>query len=298
MTAARALFDEPGPRGRRRTRYATVVTLVVIAVAAIYAAMKFQQHGELAAARWRPFTQYAYIKFLWTGLAGTLRATAVGAVLAFPLGAMLAFMRVSRHAVVRWVGGIYVELFRTVPLLLLIFAFLLALPRYGFNPSIFWKLVLPIVIVSSAVLAEVFRAGIKAVNAGQSEAAAAIGLRPGQAMRLVVFPQAMRLVVPTLITQLASLLKDTTLGYVVSYPELMKQANNLTVFTHLLIQPYLIVAVVYVVIIFAISQVAVLAERRLGRRPTNPAAPASAGLTIGDDAADPDPQVLPVGPIH
>jgi glutamate transport system permease protein len=254
VTAARALFDEPGPRGRRRTRYATVVTLVVIVAALVYACMRFQQHGELAAARWRPFTQYSYIRFLWRGLEGTLKATATaaGAVLAFPLGAMLAFMRVSRHAVLRWVHAFYVELFRTVPLLLLIFAFLLALPRYGFNPSIFWKLVLPIVIVSSAILAEVFRAGIKAVSVGQGEAAAAIGLRPGQAMRLVVFPQALRLVVPTLITQLASLLKDTTLGYVVSYPELMKQANNLTVFTHLLIQPYLIVAVIYVGIISAI----------------------------------------------
>jgi glutamate transport system permease protein len=297
VTAAQVLFDEPGPRGRRRTRYATGATLVLIAAALLYAGMRFQQHGELAGSKWRPFTQYAYVKFLWLGVEGTLRVTAVAAVLAFPMGAMLAFMRVSRHAVLRWVGGFYVELFRTVPLLLLIFAFLLALPRYGINPSIFWKLVIPIVIVSSAVIAEVFRAGIKAVHAGQSEAAAAIGLRPGQAMRLVVFPQALRLVVPTLITQFASLLKDSTLGYVVSYAELMKQAQTLSALTHLLIQPYLIVAAIYVVIIYALSKLAAVAERRTGRRLSTPAV-AAAATSIAGPAVELDPQVQPVGPIH
>jgi glutamate transport system permease protein len=85
-------------------------------------------------------------------------------------------------------------------------------------------------------------------------------------MRSVILPQAIRLVVPTLVTQLVALLKDSTLGYVVSYPELLKQANNLTVFTHLLVQTYLIVAVVYVVVNLLLSRLAVWLERRLGTR--------------------------------
>ena len=298
MTATRVLFDELGPRGRRRTRTVTVVTLVLIAAALGYAGMKFQQHGQLAGDRWRPFAQYSYIKFLWTGLVGTLKATAAAAVLSFPLGALFAFMRVARNRAVRWVGGFYVELFRTVPLLLLIYAFLLALPRYGFNPSIFWKLVLPIVIVNSALLAEVFRAGIRAVSIGQSEAGAAIGLRSGQVMRHVVFPQALRLVLPALITQLASVLKDTTLGYVVSYAELMRQAENLTVFTHLLIQTYMIVAAIYVVINYGISKLAGLAERRLGRRRIGPTATEASVPTIGEPTPELDPHIQPVGPLH
>jgi glutamate transport system permease protein len=85
-------------------------------------------------------------------------------------------------------------------------------------------------------------------------------------MRTVILPQAVRLVVPTLVTQLVALLKDSTLGYVVSYPELMKQGNNLTVYTHLLIQTYLIVAAIYVVVNVALSRLAVWLERRLGTR--------------------------------
>jgi glutamate transport system permease protein len=187
-------------------------------------------------------------------------------VAAFPLGALLALLRLSQTRPVRWLATAWIELFRSVPLLLLIYAFLLALPRYHVNLPVFWKLVVPIVLVSSATIAEVFRAGVLALDPGQSEAGAAIGLRYWQSMRLVVLPQATRLVLPALVTQLVSLLKDSTLGYVVSYPELMHQGQTLTVYTHLLVQTYLIVAVVYVLINFALSRLATLVDHRLQRR--------------------------------
>jgi glutamate transport system permease protein len=212
-------------------------------------------------------------------------------VISFPAGAVLGLMRISVHRPVRWVAGVYVELFRAVPLLLLIYAFLLGLPRFGINLPIFWKLVVPIVIVNSAVLAELVRAGIGAVDPGQHEAGEAIGLRRGQVLRLIVLPQAIRLIVPTLVTQLTTLLKDTTLGYVVSYPELMKQGNNLTVYTHLLIQTFLIIAVVYVLINFALSQLAHALDRRLARRrvaggePTDGLRPATGTDVAGDRVA-------------
>jgi glutamate transport system permease protein len=147
--------------------------------------------------------------------------------------------------------------------------------------------VVPIVMVNVAVLAEIFRAGILAVDRGQYEAAAALGLREGTAMRSVILPQAIRLVVPTLVTQLVALLKDSTLGYVVSYPELLKQANNLTVFTHLLVQTYLIVAAVYVVVNLLLSRLAVWLERRLGTWTSSRAA-------AGVPAAEPEgvPQTM------
>ena len=100
----------------------------------------------------------------------------LAAVLSFPLGVVLALGRLSRNGLLRRVSTGYIELFRSIPLLLLIYAFLLALPRYGINLPILWKLVVPIVMVNVAVLAEVFRAGILAVDRGQSEAAAALGL--------------------------------------------------------------------------------------------------------------------------
>ncbi len=266
MSVNRVLFDEPGPRGRRRIRVFSLLAVVLVAALLALALQRFAANGQLAENRWRPFIQASYLRFLGHGLVGTLKATAMSAVLAFPLGALLALLRLSRTRPVRWVATAWIELFRSVPLLLLIYAFLLALPRYHVNLPIFWKLVIPIVLVSSASMAEVFRAGVLALDPGQAEAAAAIGLRRGQTMRLVVLPQAIRLVLPTLITQFVSLLKDSTLGYVVSYPELMRQGQSLTVYTHFLVQTYLIVAVIYVVINFALTQLAAFIDQRLQRQ--------------------------------
>jgi len=264
--AARVLFDEPGPRGRARIRLFTLLGLLLVAGGVALALYQFYKSGQLGRSRWLPFVQPAYIAFLAQGLKGTIIVTFAAALFSFPLGVVLALGRLSRNGLLRRMSTAYIELFRSIPLLLLIYAFLLALPRYGINLPILWKLVVPIVMVNVAVLAEIFRAGILAVDQGQSEAAAALGLREGQAMRSVILPQAVRLVVPTLVTQLVALLKDSTLGYVVSYPELMKQAQNLTVYTHLLVQTYLIVAGIYVVVNLLLSRFAVWLERRVGSR--------------------------------
>ncbi len=266
MTAARVLFDEPGPRGRARIRLFTVLGLVLLAALVALALLQFARSGQLGRSRWLPFLQLDYIEFLGQGLLGTLVATAIAAALSFPLGVVLALGRLSRTRPVRWASTAYVELFRGIPLLLLIYAFLLALPRFGINLPLLWKLVVPIVLVNTAVLAEIFRAGVNAVDRGQFEAGVAVGMRDGQVMRAIVLPQAVRLVIPSLVTQLVALLKDSTLGYVVSYPELMKQGNNLTVYTHLLVQTYLIVAVIYVVVNVALSRLASWLESRTGER--------------------------------
>src|SRR4051812_13777212 len=264
--ATRVLFDEPGPRGRARIRIFTVIGLLLVAVIVALALYQFYRNGQLGRSRWLAFAEPAYLRFLADGIRGTIIATALAAVLSFPLGVVLALGRLSRNALLRRVSTWYIELFRSIPLLLLIYAFLLALPRFGINLPILWKLVVPIILVNVAVLAEVYRAGILSVDRGQFEAAAALGLPDGVAMRTVILPQAIRYVVPSLVTQLVALLKDSTLGYVVSYPELMKQATNLTSYTHLLVQTYLVVALIYVVVNLLLSRFAEWLERRLGRR--------------------------------
>ncbi len=276
--AARVLFDEPGPRGRARIRLYTAVGVLLVGAVVALALYQFYKSGQLGRSRWLAFVQPAYLNFLWEGLTGTVIATALAALFSFPLGVVFALGRLSRNGVLRRVTTWYIELFRSIPLLLLIYVFLLALPRYGLNLPILWKLVVPIVLVNVAVLAEIFRAGILAVDRGQAEAAAALGLREGTAMRAVILPQAIRLVVPTLVTQLVALLKDSTLGYVVSYPELMKQANNLANYTNLLVQTYLIVAAIYVVVNLLLSRFAVWLERRLGSRTSSRAAAEPEGV--------------------
>lgn len=260
------LFDAPGPVAAGRIRIITAVSVVAIGVSIFYAIYLFGVNGQLDPAKWEIFTQWPIIRYLLKGLGNTLLAAAGSAMIALPLGVALALMRLSENRPIRWVGTGLIEFFRSIPLLLLIYIFFIALPKYGVNPDLYWKLVIPIGLCSGATIAEVFRAGILALPKGQSEAAEALGMTRAQVMRYVVFPQAIRLVMPSLLAQVAILIKDTTLGYVVSYPELQFSAKVLVSNTGDLIQTYLLVTIVFILVNLAITRVADIWSRRQQRR--------------------------------
>ncbi|SDM47879.1 amino acid ABC transporter permease [Actinomyces ruminicola] len=262
------LFDAPGPKGRRRILIGSVlVTLIILALAAA-ALMQLDQAGQLAYPKWRYFLGQSVVGYLGRALADTLLVTAVGAALSFPLGVGLGWVRTSRHASVRMVVGAWIDAMRAIPMLLLIYFFLLAVPRWGLTLPPFWMLTVPIVMCSSATTAEVFRAGVLALDRGQTEASQVLGLSAGQTMRLILAPQALRLMLPTLITQLVTILKDSSLGYVVAYLELMYAGRLLTssarVTAHLdvYLPAYVIIAVIYVVINWALGALARRVEAR------------------------------------
>ncbi len=263
MSAIRVLFDAPGPKARNRIRITTVVTVLVLVGLFALVLYQFGVHGQLAADKWTQFTEAPIVRYIAGGLVSTMQAAAVAAVVSIPMGAVFAVLRLSRTRPVRWLATAYIEVFRSTPLLLLVYLFVGGLPAVGVNVPIFWKLVIPMILVNVAVLAEIFRAGVASLPKGQSEAGLSIGLTESQNLRSVVFPQAIRLVIPALVTQLVALLKDTTLGYAASYPELMKTATNLTAFTGFLIQTYLVIAFVYVVLNFLLSKLAEYLERRV-----------------------------------
>ena len=123
----------------------------------------------------------------------------------------------------RNMAGIFVEFFRGVPLLLLMFFTTIALPKLHIDLSTFWYIVLALVAYNSAILAEIFRAGILSLGRGQTEAAYAVGLTYWQTMRLVLIPQAARRMIPAIVSQLITLLKDTSLGFIVGYEELLRR---------------------------------------------------------------------------
>ncbi|GAA3631426.1 amino acid ABC transporter permease [Microlunatus ginsengisoli] len=265
--AVRVLFDEPGPRGRMRIRVLTVAIVVGVAAVLFWAWHTLSATGELAWPKWKPFVQQWAVWFMLAGLKGTLIVAVVASVVAFPLGALLAVGRSGRNPVLRRLCTAYIEIFRSVPTLLLVYMFLFALPGIGLNLGIFGKLVVPIIMINAAVIAELVRAGINALDRGQREAAYSVGMTGAQTMRLVIMPQAIRLVLPALVTQLVAIVKDSTLGYVVSYPELMKQANLLANNTKLLLQAFVVVSLIYVVINFALTRLAIWLEGRLRRSP-------------------------------
>jgi glutamate transport system permease protein len=164
------------------------------------------------------------------------------------------------------VSRVVIDFFRGIPSLLLIYFFFLVVPQYGVKLSSFWMIALPITFTASGVLAEVLRAGVNAVPKGQTEAAMSLGMRRYQIMLKIVLPQALRIVVPSLISQLVVVVKDTTVSYVVSYPDLLQNARVLISNYDALVSTYFVVAIIYIVINYAINQFSVWLARRQGTR--------------------------------
>lgn len=266
MSAA-VLYDALGPRGRRRVLIASIVSSVLLGLLLVLALSRFASRGQLDEARWRPFTFWSTWRFLLVGLRNTVAATAVAGSLAMAAGLGLALLRLSGRRVIRVPTGVWIQFFRGVPLLLLIFFLARFFGQRGIDLSAFWILVLGLTVYNAAVLAEVFRAGILSLDRGQREAAAAIGLRPGQAMRLVVLPQAVRRMLPTLVSQVVILLKDTSLGFVLPYAELLRRGRSIgEVYPASILQSLLVVAALYLCVNVALSRVAARLERRQSRR--------------------------------
>jgi glutamate transport system permease protein len=214
------LYDNPGPRMVARHRvYSVVATLALLGIVA-FLVWKMYVSGQLTYAGWEPFVTPAYMAALFfDGVVKTLQMAISSVVFAVVLGLFLGVGKLSDHAWARWPCWAVVEFFRAVPLLLLIiFIFYSYGIGDGFGP--YWSVVFGLTLYNGAVLAEVFRAGVEAVPRGQSEAAYAIGMRKTQVMNVVLLPQAVKIMLPAIISQMVVALKDTSLGYVILAPGL------------------------------------------------------------------------------
>jgi len=265
MSAA-TLGDALGPRGRRRVAIASVLATVVLAYALWVAIRRLYVAGQLDAAKWELLTRPEVIRFFLGGLANTLKVAFVALILAALLGGVLALGRISRSFPLRAVARAYVEFFRGFPLILLIFFAFFALPHAGINLSRYWSLVLALTAYNGAVLGEIFRAGILSLDRGQGEAAMSVGLPYWPVMRLVILPQAFRRMTPTIVSQAVTLLKDTSLGFVVGFEELLRVGQIAGEFGRNPLQTLSLVAVFYVMVNFTLSRVARHLEIRQRRR--------------------------------
>ncbi|GAA3819750.1 MULTISPECIES: amino acid ABC transporter permease [Amycolatopsis] len=262
------LFDVPGPKARARHRVLAVVGSLIVAAVIAYIIWRFIDSGQFSARRWE-WLQYAQVqRDLVDALLATLQAFALGAVLALVFGAIFAAGRLSDHAWVRGVSTAVVEFFRAIPLLILMFLFYYGAPVLGVSLPPFAAVVLGLTLYNGSVLAEVFRAGILALPRGQSEAAYALGMRKTQVMTLVLIPQAVRSMLPTIISQLVVLLKDTALGFLVTYPELLYYARYIGsqgTFGRPIVPSTLVVAAMYIALCLLLTALANYIERRQRR---------------------------------
>ena len=265
------LYDHLGPKGRRNVRIGTWIGAGLVLVLIGAALIQLDQTGQLESERWAilfdPSTGVP--QGLFRALLTTLRAALVAMALSMVLGALLAAGRLSDHGWVRTPVGAVVEFFRGVPLLLLILFAYLALPRLGINLNLFWTLVAGLTAYNMAVLGEIFRAGILSVDRGQWEAGFALGLRKSQVMRIVLVPQAVRRMLPAIVSQLVTLLKDTSLGFIIGYFELLRQGRSYVDYfgSRYGLQIYVAVAVFYIAVNLALSMFARWLDRRTSRSP-------------------------------
>ncbi|MEU2616757.1 amino acid ABC transporter permease [Streptomyces sp. NPDC007157] len=216
MTEATALYDVPGPLTRRRHAvYGVLSTLVILGLLAWILYLLFDT-GQFTYTKWMPFAYEGIQELLLRGLVNTLAAFATAAVLSLALGGLLATGRLSEHRPVRWAATAVVEFFRAMPVLVMIFFIFVALKVQPLP-----ALVAGLTLYNGSVLAEVFRSGVNSVERGQREAAFALGMRKTQVMAYVLVPQAVRAMLPAIISQLVVALKDTSLGYLITYEEFL-----------------------------------------------------------------------------
>lgn len=223
---------------------------------------------ELIQEYWLYFLVGQYPNGPLGGLSLTILLSAGALVLAMPLGLLLGVARVSPYRAVRWPVTALVQVVRAVPLLLVVFWAYFFLPAVtGVKTGQATTMLMTLVLFDAVYLAEIVAAGIRALPKGQLESARSLGLGYFQALRLVLLPQALKHVLPSLVNQLVSTIKATSLGYIIGLSEvsfIATQVNTL-VFTKA-VEVYIILALTYFVLCFGLSRLAFLLERRLGRR--------------------------------
>ncbi|MCI2421875.1 amino acid ABC transporter permease [Saccharopolyspora sp. K220] len=265
------LYEAPGPVAKRRSLLSSLVVGALLLAVVAWVLVVLGAQGQLTAEKWAPLLDPTNDTFgpVWNllgeGLVGTLTAAVLAMVFSLVIGTLLAMTRIVSAPWYRWgVVGV-VELLRGVPVVIAVFYAFRVLPSLGLELSPLWFLVIGLTAYNSVIIAEVVRAGILALPKGQSEAAYAIGLRRSQVMASVLLPQAFRAMLPALISQLVVILKDTSLGFIVAYVDVVRQAQVIIQNLNNPIQTYFVVAVLFILINYALGRLAIYTERRLSR---------------------------------
>jgi glutamate transport system permease protein len=256
------LYDAPGPKAIARYRLYTVVSAVVLLGIVALFVWQMQRTGQFTYAKWEYFVTPGYLEvILVDGIYQTVRAAAIAIVAALALGLVFGVGKLSDHAFVRWPAWLWVEFFRAVPLLLLIIYIYYAFGTgdgIGAVPS----LIIGLALYNGAVLAEIVRAGIQALPRGQSEAAYAMGMTKGQVTRIVLLPQAIKIMIPAMISQFVVCLKDTSLGYAIGAIGLTVVFKQLWTEGRNQVQAVIVLALIYILLNMIVTWLAHWAQRR------------------------------------
>lgn len=206
------------------------------------------------------------IRFLLEGAWVTVQVSVISILLSSILGMILGVVRYIRIKVLSAAVGFVIDIIRNLPLILIMFFTYFGLPHIGFKPVPFWAAIIALAIFEAAMIAEIVRAGIESIPDGQMEGARANGLTFWQALRYIIVPQALKNMIPALVSQFISLVKDTSLATIIVLPDLMNHAQIIYgQNTNYTIPMFIALAVMYFVVCYALSLLSNYLERRLKR---------------------------------
>ena len=281
--SASVLYDHPGPRTRAKHRLYSILSILVVLAVLGLLVWQMQRKGQWAYPLWEPFITPAYVQALLVdGMVQTLEMAFSAIVLAVAFGVVFGLGKFSDHAWIRWPCWVVVEFFRAVPVLMLMIFIFFAYGAGAGGIGSYWSVVIALMLYNGSVLAEVFRAGINAVPKGQSEAAYALGLRKSQVMMTILLPQAVRIMLPALVSQCVVALKDTTLGYVINSPGVTQVGKAIYLEFGNQVQTAIVMAAMFIAVNLLLTAVAHWLQRKLvgERKPLDvPMVGAAAGET-------------------
>jgi len=313
-TELSVLYDAPGPRQKKITWIGSILTLVALLAAAYVLVYRpLDAKGQFSMELWGPYVAPANENFdqLWDRLGFGLRQTLAAAVLAILssliFGTLLAVLRVQLRSVVRrtytgfnlpvayllrglsWtlsaVTRFCVEVFRGLPVVITIFFVGRGFPEFGISLEILWYLVIGLTIYNGVVIAEILRSGMEGLPGGQREAAEALGLSPLQTTRMILLPQSFRIMLPALISQIVVILKDTSLGFIISYEDTLNIAKQIIGVLDNPIQTYVVIGTIFIGVNYSLSKLAQYVQHRLARgRRTSPTRTGAAGTELETEA--------------
>ena len=273
MSTQSVLFDAPGPKARRNVLIANVLALIGVAVVAWIVLGKLSERGQLEPSRWiNAVDGNAWSNYYLPGLQFTLQSAAIAVVSSVVFGLVFGFLRLAPFQPVRMLSGLVVEFFRAVPVLLMMVFFyqvFAMLGRAGVIPSAdgpYFAVIVGLTLYNGAVIAELVRSGVRSLPKGQREAAAAVGMTPNQSLRLVEVPQALVAMLPSLLSQFVVILKDSALGYLIGFYELLQYSRQLGSGQGNILQTLVVAALVFIVINFLLTWVATLLSRKLSSK--------------------------------
>jgi glutamate transport system permease protein len=268
MSEGTVLYDAPGPRAKTVNLLISIVTLALMGFLGWKVYTKFDETGQWEGEKWKPFVESGDLwqnLILNPGMKGTLSAFAVAGILSIVFGLVFGVGRMSPLKWTRWGSGAVIELFRAIPVVILMMFIYYSQPLLGLESNIFMAVVIGLMLYNGSVLAEVIRAGVNSLPGGQREAALAIGLTQGQAMRAVLLPQAIRAMLPAIVAQMVVVLKDTALGYILAYEELLNQIPKIQQNFHNMLPAAIVVASIFILMNLILGGFATWLERFLSQ---------------------------------